>query len=158
MSSSSYKRILILSIVTLLLPGISLAAGTDDSPTDVAMIAATGEAARYWNRWRGPSGQGLVAGDGYVDSWSEDRNILWKVEVPGRGNSSPIIWADRLFLTAAEEGGRQRSILSFRLADGELHCRERERAVRHLRRQDRLLRSQPRCRAYHQNGIRSKDG
>jgi len=33
--------------------------------------------------------------------WGEDRNIRWKVAVPGRGHSTPIIWGDRLFITAA---------------------------------------------------------
>ena len=87
---------------------------------DVAMIGVEGEAARYWTRWRGPSGQGDVAGEGYVDSWGEDHNILWKVEVPGSGNSSPIVWGDRIFLTSEAERGAKRSILAFRRSDGEL--------------------------------------
>jgi len=88
--------------------------------TDVAMIEVEGEGSGYWSRWRGPSGQGYVQGEGYVDNWGEDHNILWKVEVPGRGNSSPIVWGDRIFLTSSDNGGSERSILAFRRSNGEL--------------------------------------
>jgi outer membrane protein assembly factor BamB len=85
----------------------------------VAMIEATGEGAGYWPQWRGPSYQGRVVGEGYPDRWSESENVLWKVPVPGRGNSSPIVWGDRIFLTTAQDGGRRRSILCYRRSDGE---------------------------------------
>ena len=76
----------------------------------VRMIADEGEAARYWTRWRGPSGQGLVDGKGYPDTWSATENVVWKVPVPGSGNSSPIVWRDRIFLTTAtDDGSRRRS-------------------------------------------------
>src|SRR5687768_2418031 len=66
----------------------------------VSIVPPEGEAAKYWPRWRGPSGQGVVEGN-YPDTWSDTKNVLWKAEVPGRGNSSPIIWKDRIFLTTA---------------------------------------------------------
>src|SRR5882672_8564323 len=85
---------------------------------DVRMIAVEGEGARYWSRWRGPSGQGLASGSGYPDTWSATQNILWKTPVPGRGNSSPVVWRDRIFLSAEYDGGRRLSVLAFRRADG----------------------------------------
>lgn len=86
----------------------------------VAMIEVDGAGARYWPRWRGPSGQGLVAGSGYPDTWSATENVLWRTAVPGRGNSSPIVWADRIFLTTAYDGGRRLSLLAYRRSDGGL--------------------------------------
>jgi len=86
----------------------------------VRMIAIEGEGARYWSRWRGPSGQGLVTSSGYPDKWSATENVLWKKSVPGRGNSSPIVWGDRVFLTTAQDGGRKLSLLAFRRSDGSL--------------------------------------
>jgi len=87
----------------------------------VEMIVPGGEAMKYWSRWRGPSGQGIVEAGGYPESWSETKNILWKVQVPGRGHSSPIVWGDRVFLTTAgAEAGDHRSILCFRRSDGKL--------------------------------------
>jgi outer membrane protein assembly factor BamB len=84
----------------------------------VRMIEADGPAAQYWPRWRGPSGQGLAADGAYPDRWSADQNIVWRVSVAGRGNSSPIVWGDRIFLTTASEGGQRLSLLCFRRSDG----------------------------------------
>jgi len=82
------------------------------------MVGDTGEGAKYWARWRGPSGQGVVAGAGYPDSWSPTENVKWKVAVPGSGNSSPIVWGDRIFMTTAYDGGRRLSVVAFRRTDG----------------------------------------
>ena len=101
------------ALLFLLLP---LAAAAED----VSLLPAEGEAARYWPRWRGPSGQGLVEGSGYPDEWSDTRNVLWRAPVPGSGNSSPIVFRDRIFLTTARDSGRKLSLLSYRRTDGEL--------------------------------------
>ena len=96
--------------------------GIRSAPTtteQVAIVGAPVEGPEIWPRWRGPSGQGQVEGDGYVDVWSDTLNVLWKVEVPGKGNSSPIVLGDRVFLTTAYEVGRRRSILCFRRSNGE---------------------------------------
>jgi outer membrane protein assembly factor BamB len=84
----------------------------------VRMIAVEGEGARYWSRWRGPSGQGLAGADEYPDTWSGTTNVVWKTPVPGQGNSSPIAWADRIFLTTAYDGGRRLSVLAFQRSNG----------------------------------------
>jgi outer membrane protein assembly factor BamB len=86
----------------------------------VALIPIEGEGAKYWSRWRGPSGQGAVVGTNYVDSWSNATNVKWKVAVPGRGHSSPIVWKDTIFLTTATEGGGKLSMLAYRTTDGTL--------------------------------------
>lgn len=87
---------------------------------DVALVPVEGEGAKYWPRWRGPSGQGHVSGSGYVDTWSDTANVKWKVAVPGRGHSSPIVWKDHLFLTTAEEDGAKLSMLAYDRAGGRL--------------------------------------
>lgn len=86
----------------------------------VALIPIEGEGAKYWSRWRGPSGQGAVVGTNYVDTWSNTTNVKWKVAVPGRGHSSPIVWKDTIFLTTATEGGAKLSMLAYRTTDGTL--------------------------------------
>ena len=103
--------------VLILRPTEDLGAPQDAT---VRMIAAEGEAAKYWSRWRGPSGQGLVSGEGYPDRWSAAQNILWKTPVPGAGNSSPIVWRDRIFLTTASEGGRRLALRAYNRNDGKL--------------------------------------
>jgi outer membrane protein assembly factor BamB len=84
---------------------------------DVRMIEAAGEGAKYWPRWRGPSGQGHAAAGHYTDKWSAATSA-WKVTVPGRGNSSPIVWGNRIFLTTGYGNGERLSMLAFSRADG----------------------------------------
>ena len=85
----------------------------------VEMIAVEGEGAKYWPRWRGPSGQGYVSGTDYVDTWSSTDNVKWRTAVPGLGHSSPIVWRDRIFLTTATLNGDRMSMLAFNRANGE---------------------------------------
>jgi outer membrane protein assembly factor BamB len=94
-------------------------AQTAASPDErVRMVADEGEALKHWARWRGPSGQGIVQGSGYTDRWSARDNVLWRVPVPGRGNSSPIVWGDRIILTTAYDNGSRLAVLAFRRSDG----------------------------------------
>ncbi len=85
---------------------------------DVRMIEVAGEGARFWSRWRGPSGQGHVSPGKYTNTWSPTSNVKWRVKVPGEGNSSPIVWGDRLYLTTAQNGGGRLSLVAFNRADG----------------------------------------
>jgi outer membrane protein assembly factor BamB len=66
--------------------------------------AAAGSAAENWPQWRGPGGQGVSRESRVPTDWQPDRNIAWKVALPGSGHSSPIVWGDRIFLTAVIEG------------------------------------------------------
>jgi outer membrane protein assembly factor BamB len=59
-----------------------------------------------WGHWRGPSQTGVAAGAAPV-RWSDTNNVVWKVEIPGRGHSSPVIWGDRIFVTTAVPTGRK---------------------------------------------------
>jgi len=56
---------------------------------------------RYWPTWRGPASIGTSATANPPTEWSETRNLRWKVEIPGRGHSSPIVWGDRVYVTTA---------------------------------------------------------
>jgi outer membrane protein assembly factor BamB len=57
-----------------------------------------------WPWWRGPDFNGVARGDAPL-TWSDQDHIAWKVPVPGKGHSSPVIWGDRLFLTTAVPTG-----------------------------------------------------
>lgn len=61
-------------------------------------------AAESWPQWRGPSADGVATGTPPTE-WSADKNVAWKVDVPGRGSSTPIIWGDKLFLLTAIDTG-----------------------------------------------------
>ena len=58
-----------------------------------------------WRSWRGPLGTGEAPDADPPLEWSETENIRWKLELPGRGHSTPIVSGDRIFVTAAEPWG-----------------------------------------------------
>jgi outer membrane protein assembly factor BamB len=66
--------------------------------------ALAADAPDAWPNWRGPEFNGVARGDAQL-TWSDKDHIAWKVQVPGRGQSSPVIWGDRLFLTTAVPTG-----------------------------------------------------
>jgi outer membrane protein assembly factor BamB len=67
----------------------------------MAPLAATDQ----WPQFRGPQA-GVVADDPALpDTWSETENIVWKTEIPGYGWSSPVVWDDHVFVTAAVSTG-----------------------------------------------------
>ena len=68
-----------------------------------AFVAAAG-APDGWARWRGPNDDGMARGDAPLQ-WSDKDRIAWKVPVPGRGSSSPVVWGDRIFVTTAVPTG-----------------------------------------------------
>ncbi len=76
--------------------------------------------AQEWPQFRGPDGQGHASERGLPTEWSETQNIVWKVPVPGRGWSSPVAAAGRVWLTTATTIGRESSLrlLSFDAASG----------------------------------------
>ena len=113
----AYRIGLLLALWTL---ACAPAPAQEPAPPGVRMVPSPGEGGLYWPRWRGPSGQGVVDGTGYADTWSATTNVRWKTPVPGAGHSSPIVWGDRIFLTTSRDDGRRLSVLSFRRSDGTL--------------------------------------
>jgi outer membrane protein assembly factor BamB len=113
------------SVLLASIGGLAIVGGPAVSPAlraaaDVTatMVEVDGEGARYWPRWRGPSGQGIVRGGAYRDRWSPTEGVKWKVPVTGRGHSSPIVWGDRIFITTEYDNGARLSMLGFRRSDG----------------------------------------
>jgi len=69
-------------------------------------VAAQSSTDRFWGQWRGPEASGVARFGNPPIEWSETTNVAWKVEVPGRGSASPIVWGDKVFLlTAVPVGG-----------------------------------------------------
>jgi outer membrane protein assembly factor BamB len=66
-------------------------------------LVALTDAARGadWPQFRGPGGSGLTDASKLPSEWSADKNIRWKVEIPGVGWSSPVIWGNKVFITTA---------------------------------------------------------
>src|SRR5437588_2456628 len=90
--SRSISFLLACGLFLLALPMVSLA--------PAAAAAAAAAADDDWPRWRGPADNGMARGDAPL-SWSDKEHVAWKYAVPGKGHSSPVIWADKIFLTTA---------------------------------------------------------
>ncbi|MDE0866340.1 MAG: PQQ-binding-like beta-propeller repeat protein [Rubripirellula sp.] len=73
--------------------------------------------AQEWPRFRGPNGSGIAEAEGIPSEWSE-QDYQWVAELPGVGNSSPVVWGDRIFITAADEKTQKRSLVCLNLQDG----------------------------------------
>lgn len=81
--------------------GLSLAA-------PIAVTAAdAGAAAAHWPQWRGPLANGVAPQGNPPVTWSETENVKWKVKIPGRGMSTPIIWGNQVFLQTAIPTGKK---------------------------------------------------
>ena len=53
---------------------------------------ASSDLEKYWHQWRGPHASGVAPyGDPPIE-WSENKNIRWKIEIPGQGHATPIVW------------------------------------------------------------------
>src|SRR2546423_4814922 len=59
------------------------------------------EALRNWPQWRGPLANGVAPLANPPIHWSETNNVRWKIPLPGKAHSSPIIFGDSVFLLAA---------------------------------------------------------
>ncbi len=60
-----------------------------------------------WPNFRGPSSDGVAATADPPVEWSETKNIRWKVEIPGSGSATPVVWGDRIFVLTAVDTGRK---------------------------------------------------
>lgn len=76
--------------------------------------------AANWPRFRGPNGTGIAMDTDIPVQWSAKDGILWKTAVPGAGNSSPVIWGDRIFLQSASADGKERLLLCLSTSDGKV--------------------------------------
>jgi outer membrane protein assembly factor BamB len=86
----------------------------------ILSVVAAPALAGNWPRFRGPNGTGVAADKDIPIRWNEKEGIRWKIPLPGLGNSSPIVWGDRLFLQTASADCRERSLLCIAVGDGKV--------------------------------------
>jgi len=72
-----------------------------------------------WNRFRGPNGSGVSHATTVPIQWTE-KDYHWRIQLPGAGHSSPVVWGDRIFLTASEPRGAKGTILCLSTEDGKI--------------------------------------
>ncbi len=76
--------------------------------------------AQNWPCWRGPDGDGTSTETNLPIRWDSITNVVWKIKVPGKGYSSPVIWKDRLFLTTALQETQEKILLCYDCKSGKL--------------------------------------
>jgi outer membrane protein assembly factor BamB len=70
-----------------------------------ALLLACGTArAENWPQWRGPTNDGISTETHVPTEWSATKNVAWKLPLPGRAGSTPVVWGDRIFLTSGDAG------------------------------------------------------
>lgn len=84
--------------------------------------AETSDDAGQWPGWRGPDATGIAPSGSPAIRFSDTEGVRWKTVVPGQGNSSPVVWGDRVLLTSAlDDAARtQLAILCFDRGNGRL--------------------------------------
>src|SRR5437762_20871 len=86
----------------------------------VLALLTTPLMAANWPAWRGPNGDGISSETEFPKTWSQTENIVWKTPLPGPGNSTPIVWGNKVFITQATEKGKRRATMAFNRKDGTL--------------------------------------
>jgi len=77
-----------------------------------------------WMQFRGPNGQGISSDKDVPATWSSTENIAWKVEVPGTGHASPIVWDDAIFVATCREDAQERVLLCYDRPSGKLRWQQ----------------------------------
>jgi hypothetical protein len=83
-----------------------------------AFSIATTTRAEDWLSFRGPRGTGISTDKAIPLTWGEKTNVRWRVELPDRGNSTPVLCGDRVFVTQAVTKDKRRTLLAFDLKTG----------------------------------------
>src|SRR2546422_2927967 len=83
--------------------------------TLAVLVAASADT---WPQWRGPEGTGVSAEKNLPLHWGTNSNVRWRVPLVDRGNSTPVVWGNRVFITQAIEKENRRTLMCFNRADG----------------------------------------
>ncbi len=74
--------------------------------------------AENWPAWRGPTGMGVCHEKGLPITWTKNDHVKWRIPLPERGHSTPVVWEERIFITQAV--GEQRTLMCLSRNEGKL--------------------------------------
>jgi outer membrane protein assembly factor BamB len=86
----------------------------------VASVLASTSQADDWPAWRGPQLIGVSSDADLPLQWTKTDNVRWRADLPGPGNSSPIVWGDRVFVSQAVAADKRRTLMCFDRASGDM--------------------------------------
>src|SRR6267143_1010825 len=76
-----------------------------------ALAVALSALGSNWPQWRGPEGTGVSTETNLPLHWGMNENIRWRVPLPDRGNSTPILWGTKVFVTQATTKDHRRALI-----------------------------------------------
>jgi outer membrane protein assembly factor BamB len=79
----------------------------------VVGLGAARSWAENWPGFRGPTGQGRSSETNLPRHWTATSNIVWKTELPGQGWSSPVVWGNRVWISATTADGARCHLICF---------------------------------------------
>lgn len=82
-------------------------------------LLATAASAQEWTRFRGPNGTGESETNTIPASWT-DADLNWRIELPGVGHSSPVLWGNKVFLLSADPKAATRYVICINSKDGKV--------------------------------------
>jgi outer membrane protein assembly factor BamB len=94
------------------------------------IFVASFASAQEWTRFRGPNGTGASEASHIPATWT-DKDYNWKIELPGIGHSSPVLWGDKIFLLSADPKEATRFILCINASDGKIVWKRSYPGVNH---------------------------
>ncbi|VTR98512.1 Uncharacterized protein OS=Blastopirellula marina DSM 3645 GN=DSM3645_24005 PE=4 SV=1: PQQ_2 [Gemmata massiliana] len=68
----------------------------------VLFACSTAARADDWPQWRGPRSDGQSAEKGLPTEWGAEKNVAWKLKMPGIGAGTPVVWGDKIYVTAVD--------------------------------------------------------
>ncbi len=84
------------------------------------LLHSVATAEEVWTQFRGPDGAGLSDATGVPVEWSETKHVKWKMPLPGRAWSSPVVWGKQVWVTNASEDGKRLSAVCLDRAGGKV--------------------------------------
>jgi outer membrane protein assembly factor BamB len=88
----------------------------------LAVITVASSSAQEWTRFRGPNGTGISEAK-TIPTKISDADLNWKVELPGSGHSSPVLWGEQIFLTTTGDSSGGLSVLGLDAKTGKQNWR-----------------------------------
>ena len=107
-------------------------------------LAIVTVSAENWPAWRGPAMNGISAEAGLPVKWSTEENIAWKLPMPGRSGSTPIIWNEHIFLNiGTADGSGDLELWALNRADGKVMWKGPIAGGNHLERKQNMSSPSP---------------
>jgi len=86
----------------------------------IAALAVSSGWAGNWPSWRGPGNHGVASEKALPRRWDRTLNVRWRTPLPEPGNSTPIVWERRIFVTQPEANNNRRTLLCLNRIDGKV--------------------------------------